>query len=297
MRELLLAEAGWHVPQLNVGGWFSAIVDWIRNNVGPLLDFINLIVQSCVDAVVWVLTLLPSWAMVVVFGLIALLVRGWKFGIGALIGFALIDSLRAFDNAMDSLSQVIVSGVVAVVIAVPLGILAARSARASRIIKPVMDFMQTLPQFVYLIPVIFFFSIGAVPGVIATVVFALPPGVRLTELGIRQVDKEMVEAGEAFGAPSGKILRGIQIPLAMPSIMAGINQVIMMSLSMVVIAGMVGAPGLGSQVFGAVQQLQLANGFNGGLAVVILAIYLDRLTSSFGDRSAVSRAARVASKV
>lgn len=296
MSEFSLAEA-WKVPTVDVGSWFSAIVDWLRDNVGPLLDFIKLVIDSCVDAVSWVLTLLPGWAMIIVFTLIALVLRSWKFALGALIGFALIDSVSQFENAMLTLAQVIVSGVVAIIIAIPLGILAARNARASRVIKPVMDFMQTLPQFVYLIPVIFFFSIGSTSGVVATIVFALPPGVRLTELGIRQVDKEMVEAGEAFGASGRKILLGIQVPLAMPSIMAGVNQVIMLALSMVVIAGMVGAPGLGKEVFGAVQQLQLALGFNAGLGVVILAIYLDRLTGSLGERSAVSRAQRVASKV
>jgi ABC-type proline/glycine betaine transport system permease subunit len=153
-----------------------------------------------------------------------------------------------------------------------------------------MDLMQTMPAFVYLIPAIFFFSIGPVPGVVATVVFAMPPGVRMTELGIRGVDKEMVEAGEAFGSPPRRILTRIQLPLAMPSVMAGVNQVIMLSLSMVVIAGMVGAGGLGNVVLNGIQRLEVATGFEGGLAVVILAIFLDRVTGALGDRNAVARA-------
>src|SRR5690606_2666746 len=173
-----------------------------------------------------------------------------------------------------------------------LGVLAARSDTASRIIKPIMDFLQTVPQFVYLIPAVIFFGIGVGPGVVATVMFALAPGVRLTELGIRQVDREMVEAGEAFGSPPMKILREIQIPLAMPSIMAGVNQIIMLSLSMVVIAGMVGTPGLGADVFEATTRLQLGAGFEYGVSVVILAIYLDRITASLSAKSAVSRARR-----
>jgi ABC-type proline/glycine betaine transport system permease subunit len=184
-----------------------------------------------------------------------------------------------------------VAAVVSVLIAVPLGIAAARNDGVSQTVRPVLDLMQTMPAFVYLIPAIFFFSIGVVPGVVATVIFALPPGVRLTELGIRGVDPEMVEAGEAFGTPPGRILSRIQIPLAMPSIMAGINQLILLSLSMVVIAGMVGAGGLGNEVLEGIQRVNIAQGFEGGLAVVVLAIFLDRLTSALGDRTAVARAA------
>lgn len=296
MHELLLAES-WQVPHIPIGDWFNAIVTWLQNNVGPLLDFINLVVTTCIDVVTWVLSYLPGWAMMIIFALLGLWIRGWKFGLAALIGFALIDSMDQFDNAMQTLALVLVAGIIAIIIAIPLGISAARNGRVSRIVKPVMDFMQTLPQFVYLIPVVLLFSTGVVPGVLATIVFALPPGVRLTELGIRQVDKEMVEAGEAFGAPGSRILRGIQIPLAMPSIMAGINQVIMLTLSMVVISGMLGAPGLGKVVYAAVTQVQVASGFEAGIGVVVLAIFLDRLTASLGDRSAVARAQKAAAKV
>jgi glycine betaine/proline transport system permease protein len=296
MRELALAEE-WHVFRIPLGAWFQAVVDWLQNNLGPLFDAVDAAVQSSVSGLTTVFQWPPSYLMMIIFAVLGWWVRGWKFGIGALAGFAVMDGIGVFDHAMQTLAQVVVAGVVAVLIAIPLGILAARSTAASRIIQPVMDFMQTLPAFVYLIPVIFFFSIGPVPGVVATVVFSLPPGVRLTELGIRQVDKELVEAGEAFGAPPRKILTGIQIPLAMPSIMAGVNQIIMLSLSMVVISGMVGAPGLGADVFSAVTRLQLGIGFEAGVGVVVLAIYLDRLTSSLGTHSAVGRARRVASKL
>ena len=150
----------------------------------------------------------------------------------------------------------------------------------SRVVRPVLDFLQTMPAFVYLIPAIIFFGVGAVPGMIATIVFAVAPGVRLTELGIRGVDAEIVEAGEAFGATPGRILRQIQIPLALPSIMAGINQVIMLSLSMVVIAGMVGAAGLGGEIVRAIGRINVGLGFEAGIAVVILAMILDRITSA-----------------
>lgn len=296
MREFLLAD-GALVPRIPIGDWFDTLIEWLQDNIGPVFDFIDMAVSGAVSGLTATLQWAPSWAMIIVFAVLALWLRGWKFGIAALIGFGIVDGIDKFDSTMETLAQVVVAGVVAIVVAVPLGILGARSTGASQVIKPVMDFMQTLPQFVYLIPVIFFFSIGPVPGVVATVVFSLPPGVRLTELGIRQVDKEMVEAGEAFGSSPGKILTGIQIPLAMPSIMAGINQIIMLALSMVVIAGMVGAPGLGGDVFSSVTRLQLGPGFEAGIGVVILAIYLDRITSALGDRTAIGRTAKTTAKV
>ena len=180
-----------------------------------------------------------------------------------------------------SLAVVLVATVVAVVTGVPLGILAARRRGFSAAVRPVLDLMQTTPPFVYLIPAVFFFGIGVVPGVVATAVFALAPAVRLTELGIRQVDAEVVEAALSFGARPGQLLRDVQLPLALPTIMAGINQVIMLALSMVVVAGLAGAGGLGAVVTSAVTQLDIGAGIEGGLAVVILAVYLDRVTSTF----------------
>ncbi|MFC4003720.1 ABC transporter permease [Prauserella oleivorans] len=293
MRELL-AQSGWEVPRIPLGDWFEDAVDWLYDSLGDVFDAISEGFDTIVTAVADVLTWPPTWVMILVFGALAFWLRGWKFGVAALIGFALLDSLDSFGSAMQTLALVLLAGVIAVVVAVPVGILGARSEGASRVIKPVMDFLQTMPAFVYLIPAVIFFGIGVGPGIVATVVFALPPGVRLTELGIRQVDREMVEAGEAFGSSPGRILTGIQIPLAMPSIMAGVNQIIMLSLSMVVIAGMVGTPGLGADVFGAISNLDQAGGFEAGLSVVILAIYLDRLTASLSAKSAVSRARKLA---
>ena len=278
------------LPRVPVGDWFDGLVTWLTDNVEWLFDAVGAAVEGAVDGLTAVLTAPPPLVLTVVLAVLALVLRGWKLSVFTLVGFGLIESMELWEPAMDSLALVLVAALVSVVISVPLGIAAARNDMVSRIVRPVLDLMQTMPAFVYLIPAIFFFSIGVVPGVVATVVFALPPGVRLTELGIRGVDAEMVEAGEAFGTPPGRILTRIQIPLAMPSIMAGINQLIMLSLSMVVIAGMVGAGGLGNEVLEGIQRVNIAQGFEGGVAVVVLAIFLDRITSALGDRTAVSRA-------
>jgi glycine betaine/proline transport system permease protein len=294
MHEILLADSDSWLPKIPIGNWASDIVNWLNDNIGPVFDFITAVVTTVVDAVTNALLWPPSYVIIIIFALLAFWLRGWKFALATAIGFGVVESIGVFDSAMTSLAQVLIAGIVATAIAIPLGILAARRTTASQILKPVMDFMQTLPAFVYLIPVIVLFSIGETSGVIATIVFSLPPGVRLTELGIRQVDKEMVEAGEAFGSPPRKILTEIQIPLAMPSIMAGVNQIIMLALSMVVISGMVGAPGLGSDVFGAVTRIDFPAGVEGGLGVVMLAIYLDRLTSALASHSQVARARSLA---
>jgi len=227
----------------------------------------------------------PALAMAIALALVALLVRNWRFGLFTLVSFGLIATMDMWGEAMSTLSLVLVASLVAALIGLPLGILAARRSGFSSLIRPLLDFMQTMPSFVYLIPAIIFFGIGKVPGVVATVVFSMPPAVRLTELGLRQVDPEVVEAGEAFGASPRKILTQIQIPLALPTIMAGVNQVIMLALSMVVISGIVGAGGLGAVVFRGVTRLDVGLGFEGGLSVVILAIFLDRITSAFGERA------------
>ncbi|QUH01737.1 proline/glycine betaine ABC transporter permease [Saccharopolyspora erythraea] len=280
------------LPRVPLGEWFQDLVNWLQDNIGPVFDFIDLAVRSAVSGLTALLTWPPELVMLAIFTALALWLRGWRFALFTLVGFGLVISMREFPPAMQTLALVLVASIIAVVIAIPVGILAARHRRVSLVVRPVLDLMQTMPAFVYLIPVIFFFNIGSVPGVVATVIFALPPGVRLTELGIRQVDAEVVEAGEAFGAPPSRILTGIQLPLAMPSIMAGVNQVIMLSLSMVVIAGMVGAEGLGTEVYTAVTRVQLGAGFEAGVAVVILAVYLDRITAVLSDRAPVARAAR-----
>jgi len=269
--------------RIPVGEWIDGFFDWLENTFSWFFEFLRELFIGMVDAVDWVFATPPALVVIAVVAIAALFARGWKFAIGAAVGLLFIMSVDQWDNAVDSLALVLVAAFLAVALAVPLGIWAARNDTVSKILKPIMDFLQTLPAFVYLIPAIALFRVGVAPGVVATLVFAMAPGVRLTELGIRGVDKEVVEAGEAFGATPRRILRQIQIPLAMPSIMAGINQIIMLSLSMVVIAGFVGAGGLGGDVVQAISALNARLGWEAGLSVVVLAILLDRFTASFGQ--------------
>ena len=270
--------------RIPVGTWIESGVDWIKDNLDGLLDVISFVMSFLVDGLTRML-LTPHFAVIIVIAaLIAWVVRSWQLAIGTVVSFGLIVAMDLWVPAMQTLALVLVAAVIAVLIAVPLGIWSARNATVRAVLKPVLDFMQTMPAFVYLIPAIVFFGIGVVPGLVATVIFALPPGVRLTELGIRGVDSETVEAGHAFGAKPGQILRGIQLPLAMPSIMAGVNQVIMLALSMVVIAGMVGAGGLGAAVVQSLNRIDVALGFEAGISVVILAMFLDRVTAAFAGQ-------------
>ncbi len=271
---------GFRIP---LGSWVATGVDWIRDNLDGLLSGISFVVGFLVDGLTRVL-LSPHFVVIIVIAaLLAWLVRSWQLAIGTVISFGLIVAMNLWVPAMQTLALVLVAAIIAVVIAIPLGIWSARNSTVRAVLKPVLDFMQTMPAFVYLIPAIVFFSIGVVPGVVATVIFALPPGVRLTELGIRGVDSETVEAGQAFGAKPGQILRGIQLPLAMPTILAGVNQVIMLALSMAVIAGIAGADGLGKLVVEAISTINIAKGVEAGLGVVLIAVFLDRVTAALGS--------------
>jgi ABC-type proline/glycine betaine transport system permease subunit len=271
------------VPRINLGDALESFFDWLTTNFSGIFDGVSDVIGGAVDGLIALLEAPPPLVLAVIFALIGLLVRGWIFAVGSLLGFLLIIGMDQWTAAMQTLALVLVASVIAVIIAIPLGILAARKRGASAVVRPLMDLMQTMPAFVWLVPVVTLFSIGVVPGVIATIIFALPPGVRLTELGIRNVDHEIVEAANAFGATPRQTLFGVQLPLAAPTIMAGVNQVIMLALSMAVIAGLVGAEGLGGQVTSAIATLDLGLGFEAGLAVVILAIYLDRVTAGIGQ--------------
>lgn len=282
--------------------WVQALIDWMDNTIsGALADppiwfaivagfaigfLVRRWIGAAIGAVIFagiVLFAGPMTTTILLLAALAYAAKGWKLGLGAVLGFLFIIGVNQWSNSLDTLSLVIVASVIAVLIGVPLGIWASKSAPTSRIVRPILDFLQTMPALAYLVPFVVLFRVGVVPAIVATILFALPPAVRLTELGIRGVDQEVVEAGHAFGATPFRILRQIQLPLARPTIMAGVNQVIMLALSMVVIAGMVGAGGLGNEVVQALQRVRVGQGFEAGLSVVILAIYLDRVTSAFGN--------------
>ncbi len=278
------------IPRIPVGDWIESGFDWVQDSMGGLFDIIADAVSTMVNGLTDLLQWPPALVTVALLAGLAWLARGPKLALGSALGLLFVVSMDQWDNAMATLSLVLVAALVALALGIPLGIAAARWDGVSRVVRPVMDLMQTMPAFVWLVPVVTLFSIGVQAGLVATVIFALPPGVRLTELGIRQVDKEVVEAGQAFGGTPRQILRGIQLPLAMPTVMAGVNQVIMLALSMAVIAGLVGGGGLGGAVTTSISRLNVGLGFEAGLSVVVLAIYLDRITAAVGGSSGPGKA-------
>lgn len=274
-----------NLPKIPLAEWVESLQDWLEVHFEPLFEFIKVIIRGTVEGINLALDWLPPLAVIVLFAALAWYIGKWRMGVFTLIGLLLIDNLGLWSLTMQTLSLVLTAAFISIVIGVPVGILSARYNGMQRVITPVLDFMQTMPAFVYLLPAITFFSLGVVPGVISSIIFAIPPTIRLTNLGIRQVPAELVEAADAFGSTPGQKLIKLQLPIAMPTIMAGVNQTIMLSLSMVVIASMVGAQGVGATVFRAVTQVKTGVGFEAGLAIVILAIILDRLTQQVIKRS------------
>ncbi len=282
---------------INIGKYIEEGINALEENFSGLWGAIDNIISWTVDSLNNIFLAIPFWVILVIAiagayyaktGNKALTREGFRKGIGlavfVLLGLLLIWAMGYWQEAIQTTTLVIVSTLIALIIGIPLGILAARNNTADAIIRPILDFMQTLPAFVYLIPAIFFFSVGNTPGVIATVIFSLPPAVRLTSLGIRNVPHDVIEAGHAFGSTDRQILFKIQLPLAKTTILAGVNQVMLLALSMVVIASMVGARGLGSIVYQGIQQNDIAKGFESGLGIVVLAIILDRITQSIAKK-------------
>ena len=268
------------LPKLPIAEWTELFVEFLKENFQEFFDIISLVIRSIVDFFVFIFSSVPSIVVILVFAGIAWYLSRWTVALFTVIGLLFIENLGYWDGTVQTLSLVITAMVITLIIGVPLGIWMSQSDALRNILTPILDFMQTMPAFVYLIPAILFFGIGMVPGVIASVIFATPPTIRLTNLGIRQVPKEYVEACHAFGATTRQKLFKVQLPLAMPTIMAGVNQSIMLALSMVVIASLVGAPGLGADVYRAVSQIKVGVGFEAGLAIVILAIILDRISQN-----------------
>ena len=268
--------------RIPIGDWVESGVEWIQDNLTGVLDGISDGLTFVIDAFEDGLLALPPVALAVAIVALAAWRVGWRFGIFAALSMTIIFGMHIWEETVSTLALVIGSSFLALIIGIPIGIAMARNDAIEMVVRPVLDFMQTMPPFVYLIPAAIFFGLGKVPGAIATLIFAMPPAVRLTNLGIRQVSEENVEAGLAFGCTPRQLLFKVQLPLAMPSIMAGVNQTIMLALSMVVIASMIGAGGLGNTVLTGIQRLDVGLGFEGGLGVVLLAILLDRITQSVG---------------
>lgn len=258
-------------------------VDWLVANYRPQFQAIKWPVEKTLNGIDGLLQIVPPIVIIAAIFLIAWRMASWKVGIFGVLTFLLIGFLGFWEDAMTTLAMVISAVIFCVVVGIPMGVIAARSDRFASFIRPIMDAMQTTPAFVYLVPVVMLFSIGTVAGVIATIVFSMPPIIRLTNLGIRQVPSDVLEAAEAFGSTANQILFKVQFPLAMPTIMAGLNQTIMLSLSMVVIAALIGAGGLGVPVFEGLNSLRVGLAAIGGLSIVLLAMVLDRITQSLGE--------------
>ena len=263
---------------INIGDYIERAIHWLTNNFASFFDGLSMVVGNFIEGFQQALFFFFASITIVVLVLLAWRKAGRNTAIFTLLGLGLIYGMGLWEATMQTLALVLSSTSLALLIGIPLGVWTARSQRCSKTVRPILDFMQTMPAFVYLIPAVLFFGLGTVPGAFATIIFAMPPVVRLTGLGIRQVPHEVVEASQSFGATPWQLLCKVQLPLALPSILTGVNQTIMMSLSMVVIAAMISAGGLGEVVLKGITQMKIGQGFEGGIAVVILAIILDRIT-------------------
>ena len=264
--------------------WVDQGLRWLVDNYRPFFQSIKWPVDQVLKSFDWVLNSVPPTVMIILFGLIAWQIAGARLAVGVAGSLVFVGLIGVWSQTMTTLSIVFTALVICVLFGIPLGILAARNDRVQSFMRPLLDGMQTIPAFVYLVPVVMLFGIGNVPGVIVTIVFAIPPVIRLTNLGIRQVPADVVEATLAFGARPSQLLYKVQLPLAMRTIMAGINQTLMMTLSMVVVASMIAVGGLGQMVLRGIGRLDMGLATVGGLGIVMLAIILDRITQAVGER-------------
>lgn len=269
---------------LELGAFVESFIKWLVRSFGPFFDAVT-------TSILWVLLRLdefllwlPWWCFLLVIFLLGWWLIRWTTGLFFVLLLCMIGAFGYWDLLMSTLAIVLASVVISLVIGIPIGIIMAINRRIEAITNPILDGMQTMPSFVYLIPAMFLFGLGKVPAVFATIIYAVPPVIRLTNLAIRRVSKEMVEAADSFGSSPWQKLTKVQLPQALPTILTGINQTTMMALAMVVIASMVGAKGLGMEVLIAINQLDIAKGFESGISIVILAIIIDRLTQAIGKR-------------
>ncbi|QQE78602.1 proline/glycine betaine ABC transporter permease [Alicyclobacillus sp. SO9] len=271
------------LPKIPLAHWVNAFVTWLSSFLEPVTGFIAHVLRVAMNGMVAGLEWVPWWLLIVIVCALAYYAGKWKMAIWTAIGLLLIYDLQLWNHMIITIVLVIMSALISVIIGLPLGIWSARSDKVYAVLAPILDLMQTMPSFVYLVPVLIFFNIGKVPAIFATVIFAMPPAIRLTRLGILQVPADLVEAARAFGTADNQLLWKVQVPLALPSIKAGINQTVMLSLSMVVIAAMIGAGGLGADVLNALETINVGQGFEAGLSIVIIAIILDRISQNFGN--------------
>lgn len=270
--------------RIPIGDGVEKFIDFLANNFEAFFDFIFVISSSMIKGLEGGLLAIPWWIFILI-----VFFLGWYFtslygGILFSIFIFLIGTFDLWPETMTTVAIVLISVILSLVIGIPLGIGMAFSKAMSTIMRPILDAMQTMPSFVYLIPVIFFFPLGNVPAVIATIIYALPPVIRLTELGLRNVDQEVVESAQSFGSSRMQMLMKVELPQALPTIMAGVNQTTMMALAMAVVGSMVGAQGLGERVLYAINRIDIALGFEAGISIVFLAIIIDRITGGIAKR-------------
>ena len=269
-----------NMPKIPLGEWVDLLVQWATVAFAGFFTLLTNSIEGLLNILVDVLSVGPPIVLIIVLALLVTYTSRWPLGIFTIITLLLIDNLGYWESSIQTLAIVILSGLLTIIIGIPIGIWCAQRITVHRIVTPILDFMQTMPAFVYLIPSILFFGIGVVPGIIASFIFAIAPTIRMTNLGIQEVPKDLIEAANAFGSTNSQKLFKVQLPLAMPTIMAGVNQSIMLALSMVVTASLVGAPGLGADVYRAVSQIDVGKGFEAGLSIVFIAIILDRITQN-----------------
>lgn len=284
------------LPKLEIGAAIEWFVRWLIENLAIIFDIIRTVLDTITSGFNDGLSAVPPIILILISAFLIWLTTSKTTALISMAGLALVWNIGLWPQMLSSVVLVVISVIIALLVGIPLGILMTRYAKLETSMRPVLDFMQTMPAFVYLIPAVMLFGIGVVPGIFATIIFAIPPPVRLTYLGITQVPEEMKEMAVAFGASDWQVLRKVELPLSLPSIMAGVNQCIMLGISMVVIASMIGAGGLGAEVMRSVNRLDLALGFESGLAIVILAIVLDRVSRNIGsDR--VTPAGRIINRI
>ena len=284
--------------KFSIGEAFTDLIEWLQNNFEPFFDAVTVTVANTTQGLEAVLMFLPDSLMVALLALLAWAVASRGVAIFTFIGMGLLAEIEFtilgtqltvgmgyWAETMATLSLIMTASLLSLLIGIPLGIWAAKSETVDAIVRPILDFMQTMPPFVYLIPAVVLFGLGTVPGVISTFIFATPPCVRLTNLGIRQVSEEAIEAAKSFGSTPSQLLFKVELPMALSTILAGVNQTVLLALSMVVVAALIGSRGLGAPVVEGLTQLQIGKGFEGGLGIVIVAIFLDRITQAVGEQA------------